>query len=104
MKKVNYFFNLDYNEVYEEINKPYSNNEKGIILALTTSNQEILKNSYKQRQNKEIFNKTKILKEFESENKKIRSKDTINPEIYFDSILNECIVDAVNEIINQEMY
>lgn len=53
-------------------------------------------------ENQEYVDKSKILQEFIPKNKELRQKDNILSDNYYDNIVNECIVDAVNEIVEKE--
>jgi hypothetical protein len=49
-----------------------------------------------------FIEKKKILPDFEKFNKRIREDDSITSDNYYDNILNECMIDAANEIIGKE--
>ena len=51
---------------------------------------------------KNFVEKENILKKFEPENKQTRKDDNIISDDYYDNILNECLVDAGNEIMEKE--
>lgn len=65
-----------------------------------------LQNCYKILEDKEnaknFLNKEKIQKKFEPMNKEIRKDDNIISDDYYDNILNECLIDAGNEIMEKE--
>ncbi len=78
-----------------------------LTLSLLLGDQQGVQKSYKvpptcYTENVEFVDKNKILQEFIPVNKNIRQKDNILSDNYYDNIVNECIVDAVNEIIEKE--
>lgn len=69
-----------------EINQSYFNTNKS--LSITKDN------SY--------LDKKLILNEFEPINIEIRKLDNVLSDNYYDNILNECYIDAANELIENE--
>ena len=65
-----------------------------------------LQNCYKILEEKEniknFVGKEKVLKNFEPTNKEIRKNDNIISDDYYDKILNECLIDAGNEVMEKE--
>ena len=97
----------NYNRIYNNISKPIINNSSEVMVNLYN-----LKDEYLFKQNKkfpdniekisDIINKDKILKKFEPINKKLRIKDNLINDNYYDNFLNECIIEAVIDIIEGE--
>lgn len=75
---------------------------------MSLRDQTKLKNNYKILENpyspKNFINKKYILENFENTNKNIREDDNIISDNYYDNILNECLIDAGNEILEKERY
>lgn len=75
---------------------------------MSLRDQTKLKNNYKILENlycpKNFINKKTILENFENTNKNIREDDNIISDNYYDNILNECLIDAGNEILEKERY
>lgn len=104
--------NLDYKPIVENLSMAYSCDPFKITLGLLTSNKEVLGNNYKvlppgATSNEHIkqgqfLEKKKVLSEFQSVNKRIREEDNVTSDNYYDNILNECVIDAANELIEQE--
>lgn len=65
-----------------------------------------LKESYKYLEKpenaKNFVSKKVVLENFESINKIIREDDNIISDNYYDNIINECLADAANEILEKE--
>jgi hypothetical protein len=110
----------NYERIYNNICKPYTNNSDKIMMSLILQDADMLRDNFKCQQNEEsisdIIEKDNILKKFEPINKKLRdiwrikenSKKTIkndNKEIdyyVYDEYLNKCIIDCCVELINCE--
>jgi hypothetical protein len=77
-------------------------------MALTLKDKDRLMNCYKildyPEYSKNFINKKAILENFEKINKSIREDDNIITDNYYDNILNECLIDAANEILEKERY
>lgn len=85
---------------------PYQSNPKEVIVAMSLRDRNRLKQSYKYLEKpenaKNFVKKKTILENFENVNKSIREDDNIISDNYYDNILNECLVDAANEILEKE--
>jgi len=97
-----------YDLIYENISTPMKNNSEKLMISLALQDAELLRNNYKNTDNlisiSKILDKEKILKNFEPINKKIRSNDNVTSDNFYDKILNDCIIETANEIINKERY
>ncbi len=87
--------------------KPYTTNPLDLTLSLLLGDYQGIQKSYKIpppgfNENHEYVDKTKILQEFNPINKELRKVDNILSDNYYDNIVNECIVEAVNEIVEKE--
>ena len=95
-----------YSLIYDNISTPLQNNSAGLMVSLFLQNTEILKQNfkcpYKFQSISDIIDKEKILKIFEPINKKIRFKDNITSDNFYDNMLNECIIETTIEIITNE--
>jgi hypothetical protein len=85
---------------------PFKSDSKEVILGLSLRDRNRLKQSYKYLEKpdnaKNFVNKKSLLENFENVNKIIREDDNIITDNYYDNILNECLVDAANEILEKE--
>lgn len=85
---------------------PYKSDSKEVIVSLSLRDRNRLKQSYKYLEKpenaKNFVNKKAIMENFENVNKNIREDDNIISDNYYDNILNECLVDAANEILEKE--
>jgi len=85
---------------------PFKCDSKEVIVAMSLRDRNRLKQSYKYLEkpenSKNFVNKKSLLENFENLNKSIREDDNIISDNYYDNILNECMVDAANEILEKE--
>ncbi len=85
---------------------PYKSDSKEVIVSLSLRDRNRLKQSYKFLEKpenvKNFANKKLIMENFENINKDIREDDNIISDNYYDNILNECLVDSANEILEKE--
>jgi len=85
---------------------PYKSDSKEVIISMSLRDRNRLKQSYKFLEKpdnaKKFINKKKILDNFEIINKNIREDDNIISDNYYDNILNECLIDAANELLEKE--
>jgi len=92
--------------IYSNISKPLENNSEKFMVSLALQDTDMLKKNYKCMSNVEsieqIIDKENILKKFSVINKKIRNKDNVISDNFYDNILNECIIDTTIELINKE--
>jgi len=92
--------------IYSNISKPLENNSEKFMVSLALQDTDMLKKNYKCMSNVEsieqIIDKENILKKFSAINKKIRNKDNVISDNFYDNILNECIIDTTIELINKE--
>jgi hypothetical protein len=97
---------LDFDKILENLNQPYKHNAEEVIIAMSFRDRNRLQNCYKILDDKDhaknFIKKDKILKQFEPINKEIRKDDNIISDDYYDKILNECLIDAGNEIMEKE--
>ena len=96
----------EYNNIIDNIKIPLKVDETQLMNGIMLKDDRILSTTnsifYNEEiQNKEFINK-KILKDFEKVDKEIRNEDNIISDEYYDNILNECVVDAANELIEKE--
>jgi hypothetical protein len=92
--------------IYENISTPMKNNSEKLMMSLALQDAELLRDNYKTTKNlvsiSTILDKEKILKTFEPINKKIRSRDNLTSDNFYDKMLNDCIIETAIEIINKE--
>jgi len=92
--------------IYENISTPMKNNSEKLMMSLALQDAELLRDNYKTTKNlvsiSKILDKEKILKAFEPINKKIRSRDNLTSDNFYDRMLNDCIIETAIEIINKE--
>ena len=92
--------------IYSNISKPLENNSEKFMVSLALQDTDMLKKNYKRMSNVEsiekIIDKENILKKFSAINKKIRNKDNVISDNFYDNILNDCIIDTAIELINKE--
>ena len=97
---------LKYPRIYKNISTPLKNQSVGLMMSLSLQDADMLRDNYKcilmKESIKNIIDKEKILKKFEPINIKIRSKDNLTSDNFYDSMLNECLVDTAIELINKE--
>jgi len=97
---------LKYPRIYENISMPLKNRSVGLMMSLSLQDADMLRDNYKCNLMKEsirsIIDKEKILKRFEPINKHIRSRDSLTSDNFYDSMLNECLVDTAIDLINKE--
>ena len=97
---------LKYPRIYENISTPLKNRSVGLMMSLSLQDADMLRDNYKCNLMKEsirnIIDKEKILKIFEPINRRIRSQDNLTSDNFYDSMLNECLVDTTIELINRE--
>ena len=97
---------IKYPRIYENISMPLKNQSVGLMMSLSLQDADMLRDNYKcilmKESIKNIIDKEKILKKFEPINKKIRSKDNLTSDNFYDNILNECLIDTAIELINKE--
>lgn len=65
---------------------------------MVNSNYKILKDNT----NNSKLDKQKLIEKVEPINKRIREEDNILMDNYYDNIVNECLIDAANELIEKE--
>lgn len=104
LTKVVKIINDDYTTTINKLQAPYSHNPVDVIQGLIYRDQNLLKNSYKilDEKNKVQLDKTTILADFHEVNKDIRKDDNFISDNYYDNILNECMIEATNEILAKE--
>lgn len=85
---------------------PYKTDSKEVVISLALRDRNRIKDCYKILENQELvknfINKKHVLENFENENKAIREEDNFISDNYYDNILNECLVDAANEVLEKE--
>ena len=95
-----------YKLIYENISTPMKNNSEKLMMSLALQDAELLRDNYKTTKGlvniAQILEKDKILKKFETINKKIRNIDNITSDNFYDKMLNDCIIETAIEIINKE--
>ena len=96
----------EYINIIDNLNQPLRVNETELMNGIMLKDDRILSNPNSifynsDIQKKEFINKT-FLKDFEKVDKEIRNEDNIISDEYYDNILNECVVDAANELIEKE--
>jgi hypothetical protein len=96
----------NYSSILTNLSVPYTNKPNDLLQAITYRDYKLLKQSHKilsdSLKDSAFINKKEILKNFEKLNKQIREENNITSDDYYDNILNECMVDAGNEILKKE--
>ena len=92
--------------IYKNISQPLRNTSDKFMISLALKNRDMLRDNFKCLVNAEtienIIDKQKILKEFSVINKKIRNKDNLVSDDFYDNMLNDCIIDTAIELIYKE--
>ena len=92
--------------IYKNISQPLKNNSDKFMISLALKNHEMLKDNFKslvkEQSIENIIDKQKILKDFSIINKKIRNKDNLVSDDFYDNMLNDCIIDTAIELIYKE--
>lgn len=93
----------NYETIYYNLSIPYSCTPNQLINSILSREP---KKSHKELpdkiKDKYFIDKKVLISEFENTNKKIRYEDNIISDNYYDNILNECVIDAANELLNAE--
>ena len=96
----------NYKDIYENISTPMKNIPLGLMTSLSLQDAEMLRDNYRRlpikKEIESIIDKKGILKQFEPLNKKIRIKNNVTSDDFYDNILNSCLIDSAIEIINKE--
>ena len=92
--------------IYKNISQPLRNNSDKFMISLALKNRDMLRDNFKclvkEESIENIIDKQKILKEFSVINKKIRNKDNLTSDDFYDNMLNDCIIDTAIELIYKE--
>ena len=92
--------------IYKNISKPLKNNSDKFMISLALKNRDMLRDNFKclvkEESIENIIDKDKILKEFSVINKKIRNKDNLTSDDFYDNMLNDCIIDTAIELMYKE--
>ena len=109
INKISEEVDKNYSNILKNIKQPFKIDESKLMnnILLKKENELVeqdLNNIYENKnlENHEFLNKNKIIKDFEPINKKIRKENNNEQENKYDTILNECLVDAANELIEKE--
>lgn len=95
----------DYKNIINSLSTPYKANPFELTLGLLTNDVDKVLHNYKiVSKPTPNLNKNKILSNFKDTNKQIRETDNILTDNYYDNILNDCLVDASNELLENERY
>lgn len=98
----------NYQSILTNLSVPLSHNNTEVISSLVSRDQPNIKRNYKilpnqiQKESIDLIDKKKVLSSFEKVNRNIREDDNITSDDYYDSTLNECMVDAAVELLNKE--
>ena len=94
--------------IYKCISVPLQNNSDKFMISLALKNGEMLHDNFKYLEKEhaleDILNKEKILKQFSIINKKIRNKDNLTSDDFYDNMLNDCIIDTAIELMYKERH
>jgi hypothetical protein len=110
IKNIQNEIDLNYNKIINNLKQPFLQSEKNIMNGILLK-EEIYINKSKpvfinekeiNELNKNFIDKEKILNDFSETNKNFRIENNIINESYYDNMLNECVIDATNEIISNE--
>ena len=92
--------------IYKNISKPLKNVSDKFMISLALKNRDMLRDNFKcsikEESIEDIIDKEKILKQFSVINKKIRNKDNLVSDDFYDNMLNDCIIDTAIELIYKE--
>ena len=92
--------------IYKNISQPLKNNSDKFMISLALKNHDMLRDNFKclvkEKSIEDIIDKQKILKDFSIINKKIRNKDNLVSDDFYDNMLNDCIIDTAIELIYKE--
>ena len=92
--------------IYKNISKPLKNISDKFMISLALKNRDMLRDNYKclikEESIENILDKPKILKQFSIINKRIRNKDNLTSDDFYDNMLNDCIIDTAIELIYKE--
>ena len=92
--------------IYKNISKPLKNVSDKFMISLALKNRDMLRDNFKcpikEETIEDIIDKEKILKQFSVINKKIRNKDNLVSDDFYDNMLNDCIIDTAIELIYKE--
>ena len=76
------------------------------MISLALKNRDMLRDNYKclikEESIENILDKPKILKQFSIINKRIRNKDNLTSDDFYDNMLNDCIIETAIELIEKE--
>ena len=107
IKKISKEIDSNYEKIINNLKQPFKINETKLMNGILLKDKEIISNPNSIYINKNItnldyLNKEKIKKEIEPISKKIREENENEVDFNYDNILNECVIDTANELIENE--
>ena len=97
----------NYNTIIDQLSIPYKINGENLMNKILLRDESIQNGKLIFENQNDINNNnfisTDLIKEFEPTDRKLRNEESnANANSYYDNILNECLIDAANEIISKE--
>ena len=107
IKKISKEIDSNYEQIINNLKQPFKINETKLMNGILLKDKEIISNPNsvyinKQISNLDYLNKEKIKKDFTPLTKKIREENENDVDSNYDNILNECLIDTANELIENE--
>ena len=107
IKSISKEIDSNYPDIINNLKEPFEINETELMNGIMLKNDELFlepKNLYinKNISKNDYLNKEKILQDLKPIDKKIRKDNNNLDLIEYDNILNECMIDAANELIEKE--
>ena len=109
IKKISKEIDSNYDQIINNLKQPFKVDETKLMNGIMLKDEKILSNPNsiyinKDLEKKNYINKEKIIKEFQPLNEKLRKENNNEDENYIisDNILNECLIDTANELIEKE--
>ena len=97
----------NYNTIVDQLSIPYKIDGENLMNKILLRDESIQNGKLIFENQDDINNNnfisTELIKEFEPTDRKLRNEESnANANSYYDNILNECLIDAANEIISKE--
>ena len=96
----------NYDSIIDQLSIPYKVNGENLMNKIMLRDESIQTNKIIFENQNDINNTnfihSDLIKEFEPINQQLRKEDNVGTDSYYDNILNQCLVDAANEIISKE--
>ncbi len=107
IKRISNEIDLNYNSIINNLKQPFKIDETDLMNRIMLKDEKIISDPdsiyiNKDNMNKTFLNKEQILKEFEPINREIREENDNEINVSYDNILNECVIDATNDLLEKE--